>query len=272
MVAVGLVVLPAAPGVAAAAPSHGTSRSSAASTNAATLLGSATPSSPASFRTRPAVLSLSGDGTAFAGGHGWKVEGRRVVSFGAIQWTSFGGPHASGVGLLWLNDCTPSCAGGTFKHYPAKILARAVHNGHYTRLGVTFTANRKTSTENYELLTAGSNSYWQVHIATAAAPGTARSARQPGSAPAILVTTYRLTPKVQRTVRFTGYATYGFSTRPKRRIVSATTRIVGAQAHAVKIAATSISRNHKRFTVKLVFPGEQGNPGKLVVRLGTVGA
>jgi hypothetical protein len=99
-----------------------------------------------------------------------------------------------------------------------------------------------------------------------------RSARQSGAAPAILITTYKLTPKVQRTVRFTGYATYGFHTRSKRRIVSATARIVGAQAHAVKIATTVISRNHKHFTVKLVFPGEQGNPGKLVVRLGTVGA
>jgi hypothetical protein len=109
-------------------------------------------------------------------------------------------------------------------------------------------------------------------LAATAAAGAASSARRHGSAPAILITTYRLTPKVQRTVRFTGYATYRFNTRPKRRIASATARIVGAQAHAVKISATSVSRNHKRFTVKLVFPGEQGNPGKLVVRLGTVGA
>ena len=58
---------------------------------------------------------------------------------------------------------------------------------------------------------------------------------------------------------------------PQRRIVSAGARIVGAQAHAVKIAAAAISRNRKRFTVKLVFPGEQGNPGRLVVRLGTTG-
>jgi hypothetical protein len=264
---VGLIALAASPCMAAATSRHGTSRSSAA-----TLLGSSNLSSPASFRTRPAVLSLSGDGTAFAGGHGWKVEGHRVVSFGAIRWTSFGGPRASGEGLLWLNDCTPSCADGTFKHCPAKILARAVRKGHYTRLRIAFTADRKTSTETYELLTAGSNSYWQVHLAAAATLGAARSARQPGFAAAILITTYRLTPKAQRTVRFTGYATYGFSTRPKRRIVSATARIVGAQAHAVKIGATSISRNRKRFTVKLVFPGEQGNPGKLVVRLGTVGA
>jgi len=109
-------------------------------------------------------------------------------------------------------------------------------------------------------------------LATTTAADAASSARGRVSAPAILVTTYRLTPKVQRTVRFTGYATYSFNTRAKRRIVSATARIVGAQAHAVKINATSVSRNHKRFTVKLIFPGEQGNPGKLVVRLGTVGA
>lgn len=109
-------------------------------------------------------------------------------------------------------------------------------------------------------------------LTTTAAADPASSALRPGLAPATIVTTYRLTPKVQRTVRFTGYATYSFHTRPKRRIVSATARIVGAQAHAVKINATSVSRNHKRFTVKLIFPGEQGNPGRLVVRLGTVRA
>jgi hypothetical protein len=109
-------------------------------------------------------------------------------------------------------------------------------------------------------------------VATTAASGASGSTRRPSAAPAILLTTYRLTPKVQRTVRFTGYATYAFNTRPKRRIVSATARLVGAQAHAVRISASAISGNRKRFTVKLVFPGEQGNPGKLVVRLGTTGA
>jgi hypothetical protein len=109
-------------------------------------------------------------------------------------------------------------------------------------------------------------------LAATAAADAASSAWGRVSAPAILTTTYKVTPKVQRTVDFTGYATYSFNTRPKRRIVSTSARIVGAQAHAVKISATSVSRSHKRFTVKLIFPGEQGNPGKLVVRLGTVGA
>jgi hypothetical protein len=109
-------------------------------------------------------------------------------------------------------------------------------------------------------------------LTVATAASAAGNGRRPATAPAILITTYRLTPRVQRTVHFTGYATYRFNTRPKRRIMSATARIVGAQAHAVKISSASVSLNRRHFTVKLVFPGEQGRPGKLVVVLGTVGA
>lgn len=119
-------------------------------------------------------------------------------------------------------------------------------------------------------------------LALAAAPATAAPAprahsaspvpRARSAAPAILITTYTVKPKVQRTVGFNGYATYTFETKPKREIKSASASIVGAQAHAVRITGKSISRNRKRLTVKLLFPGEQGNPGKLVVKLFTVGA
>jgi hypothetical protein len=87
---------------------------------------------------------------------------------------------------------------------------------------------------------------------------------------AVLVTTRTVVPRIQRTVRFTGYATYVFHAPKGRRIVSASARITGAEAHAVKIRGRTIARNHTRYTVNLVFPGEQGNPGRLVVRLGTV--
>jgi hypothetical protein len=104
------------------------------------------------------------------------------------------------------------------------------------------------------------------------ASGAAGSARRAASAPAVLITTYRLTPKVQQTIRFNGYATYRFNTRPKRRIVSATARTIGAQTHSVRISSAAVSPNRKHFTVKLLFPAEQGRPGKLVVVLSTVGA
>jgi hypothetical protein len=86
----------------------------------------------------------------------------------------------------------------------------------------------------------------------------------------VLLTTRTVVPKVQRTVHFTGYATYTFAAPRGRKIVSASARILGAEAHAVAIGRRTVSMDRKRYTVKLVFPGEQGNPGKLRVTLGTV--
>jgi|ERR1700722_13651071 len=86
----------------------------------------------------------------------------------------------------------------------------------------------------------------------------------------VLLTKRTVVPKIQRTVHFTGYATYIFSAPRGRRIVSASARIIGAEPHAVTIHRRIVSRDRKRYTIKLVFPGEQGNPGKLRVILGTV--
>jgi hypothetical protein len=87
---------------------------------------------------------------------------------------------------------------------------------------------------------------------------------------AVLLTTKTVILKVQRTVHFTGYATYTFAAPRGRRIVKASARISGAEVHAVRISGQSISHNNTRYSVKLVFPNEQGNPGKLTVRLSTV--
>jgi hypothetical protein len=87
---------------------------------------------------------------------------------------------------------------------------------------------------------------------------------------AVLLTTRMVVPKIQRTVHFTGYATYIFSAPRGRRITSASARIIGAEPHAVVIRHRTISRDRRSYTVKLVFPGEQGNPGKLRVVLGSI--
>ena len=121
-----------------------------------------------------------------------------------------------------------------------------------------------------------------VIAAMALTPGALARTSPPSSAPgspqalelhrgvAVLITTRTLTPKIQRTVGFTGYATYSFSSPRGRLIVSASARIAGGEAHAVTIRHRVISHKRTRYTVSLVFPGEQGNPGKLVVRLGTL--
>lgn len=113
-------------------------------------------------------------------------------------------------------------------------------------------------------------------ISAASAPGalagsTATAPPAPHQAHAskgrAVVKTYKLVPKAQRTVRSTGYSTYVFSAPPGQRILVASARIVGAQRRAVAIRSRAIAAQLTRYTVKLVFPGEQGNPGKLVVRL-----
>lgn len=101
---------------------------------------------------------------------------------------------------------------------------------------------------------------------TAAATPTASNQAHASKGRAV-VKTYKLVPKVQRTVRSTGYSTYVFSAPPGKRILIASARIVSAQRHAVAIRSRAITAQLTRYTVNLVFPGEQGNPGKLVVRL-----
>lgn len=95
---------------------------------------------------------------------------------------------------------------------------------------------------------------------TIAAPARAESA----------VRTRTLTPKPQRTVGFNGYATYVFHAPKGTRIIGASARIAGG-ASAVAIERGVISHNRARYTVSLVFPGEQGRAGKLVVRLKLAG-
>ncbi len=105
---------------------------------------------------------------------------------------------------------------------------------------------------------------------TAAPAGASGSPAHASRSTRVIVKTYKVVPKPQRTVRSTGYATYVFSAPTGHRILSATARIVGAQRHAVAISGRAITNQLTRYTVKLVFPGEQGNPGKLVVRLALV--
>jgi hypothetical protein len=115
-----------------------------------------------------------------------------------------------------------------------------------------------------------------LFVACAPVPGVLASTSSvaelaaPKAGLAIMVTTRTIQPKVRQTVGFTGYASYTFLAPKGRRIVSASARIVGGEAHALRIRGRAISQNRTRYTVSLVFPGEQGTPGELVVRLGTV--
>jgi hypothetical protein len=80
---------------------------------------SITPPAPAHHRTffaqghdfrdtarKPHTLRISGDGTLFVK---------------HMQWSTWSKDKAAGHGTAALNNCKPSCAGGTFSHYPVSV-------------------------------------------------------------------------------------------------------------------------------------------------------
>jgi hypothetical protein len=51
-----------------------------------------------------------------------------------LHWTNWGSATATATGLGSWNDCTPDCAGGTWKSTQVTISAHRIRDGHYTRV------------------------------------------------------------------------------------------------------------------------------------------
>ena len=67
------------------------------------------------LQVKPATITYTGDGTGLLGGR--NVRDRNS----GIDWTQWTANVALGSGFNQLNNCTPSCAGGTFRGYPVRI-------------------------------------------------------------------------------------------------------------------------------------------------------
>lgn len=94
---------------------------------------------------RPASPGVLADCTAPAPQQQLEVEPSSITvacaddGIGAqnLTWSTWSAADATAVGEVWENDCTPDCAGGTIKLYPASI---TLSNVQPSRDGPTFTA------------------------------------------------------------------------------------------------------------------------------------
>jgi len=86
------------------------------------------------FQTRPAVISYTGDGTGLLGG----LDGTSVSHPGHLRWTVYDAKEGVAHGLLWLDDCTPSCAAGRFHAVAVTVHAFLPKNGMFQRLTLTY--------------------------------------------------------------------------------------------------------------------------------------
>lgn len=122
-----------------------------------------------SFAVKPPVIELSGDGTATAGGPGWRAPdayvGRpgtsgRPTSYGSIQWSVYNEAHAVGLGTIWLDNGMPDDASGTFYRYSAHVEAQGLQGAHYTSLTVRFAADGVRVIDRYALCKEGTLFVW----------------------------------------------------------------------------------------------------------------
>jgi hypothetical protein len=135
-VALGLAVCVAALGGGASASTRdaATGRASSALTASATAPKFVLLGCNHNAEVAPSGISNCGDG---------------AVGEQGLHWTSWTSHLASGYGTYFLNDCTPTCAGGHFHTYPATVVlwGSAAVSGHpserkYTEMTLIFTGTR----------------------------------------------------------------------------------------------------------------------------------
>jgi len=88
---------------------------------------------------RPAEIGYTGDGSGNLGG----LHRSHSLPWGALTWTSWTRTQALGGGTVWLDDCNPDCASGTFHPYSVSLRAFRVIGGHFTRLTLTYAYDGK---------------------------------------------------------------------------------------------------------------------------------
>jgi hypothetical protein len=89
-----------------------------------------------SFRVRPAWIGISGDGTIYLG-H-LDPRDKRGAHRGRLHWKTWKRRSAYATGPIWLNDCEPNCAYGSFHKARSTVRARRVRHGRFTRLIVRY--------------------------------------------------------------------------------------------------------------------------------------
>ena len=110
---------------------------------------------------RPASIIYTGDGSGILGGFDGSGHGGQ---FGHLHWSSWTTSQALGSGAVWLDDCTPDCAGGTFHAVPAKLRAFRPSGPIFTRLTITYTYKGKRYIDRRTLARRGS--FWAYGISS----------------------------------------------------------------------------------------------------------
>lgn len=93
------------------------------------------------FVVRPATISFGASADEIIGGPGVSQSQFEAGEMGHIRWSHWTPASAVGHGLMWSNDCFPSCPEGTYHSSPVAIRAHDGFSGRYRRLSYVYRAD-----------------------------------------------------------------------------------------------------------------------------------
>jgi hypothetical protein len=104
------------------------------------------------LQVRPFVIDFTGDGSGFLGG--FDARGT-PIHFGRLRWTQWTRRQATGHGAVWLDNCFPTCAAGTFHPYKVTAYATQVRANVFRRLTLRYRYHRRTVVDRRKVVHSG---------------------------------------------------------------------------------------------------------------------
>jgi hypothetical protein len=108
------------------------------------------------WQVQPAHIGYTGDGSGVLGG----LDGTGSAHPGHLVWSVWTTTLARASGAVWIDNCTPTCAGGKFSPYRVQVVAFRPVKGRFTRLTLTYKYRGKQQVDKRGIvLRAGSWMY-----------------------------------------------------------------------------------------------------------------
>ena len=103
------------------------------------------------LQVRPSVVDYTGDGSGVLGG----FDGTGRGHYGHLRWTRWTATQALGHGAVWIDDCAPDCATGTFRPYAVTVQASLPRANVFRRLTLRYRYGGKSVIDRREVVPVG---------------------------------------------------------------------------------------------------------------------
>ncbi len=113
------------------------------------------------WQSRPTQIVYTGDGSGVLGGS----DGTSAAHPGHLRWATWTPKQATGSGAVWIDNCSPDCAQGTFTSHKVKVQAFRPVKGHFTRLTLRYSYHGRPVIDRRGIERhGGKKGFWAYYI------------------------------------------------------------------------------------------------------------